>query len=238
MGGVLMNKNIVMALPRSGTVWLHQLMTHADNCYSCHEAKSGDVMLHGYYSDDLARREAFQWKVRLDEVDKKIDSYNYFEVNYRWVYHAPYFDEMDDIKILFWVRDGRDVVQSMVNHDQILTKDHWSSLIVPENQKIQDWIHKSQFEKACFLWGNANKTMYKTFGNGIKIEDANESFKYFKRNILRKTGIEIDRKYWERYSKKPVHVGNSGHSKWSKKQKDIFRKYCYDIQKEMGYESY
>ncbi|MHA1413969.1 MAG: hypothetical protein ACTSO4_15295, partial [Promethearchaeota archaeon] len=142
---------------------------------------------------------------------------------------------------LLLIRNGKDVVRSLMSRETMTKKDPNTRYIYPsENDPYQKkWKDMSRFEKLCWYWQIAYKDLKTKIDKVIKFEKIISSYEYFQKNVLKPLQLEISEEIWRNEIKKPknatINYTFPHWTKWENHRKKKFDEICGEIMKEFGY---
>ena len=150
--------------------------------------------------------------------------------------------EFSNATFIYLVRDGRDVVRSLMNRRHYRDKDHHSYKYKPTKNDIyrKAWKRMDRFEKVCWYWMHGNQYILTKSGlTPVKFENLITNYTYFKNNILEKTGISVPESKWRAEVKSPSNKTKKyGFPKWTEWNNVMIRKFnaiCGPTMKSLGY---
>lgn len=234
-------KIIVTGSGQSGTNWLADLLSEADNALVVHEPDGGE-----HEPCRMAKREQFAMDyvhdIKLTNVRRRISNSSddiYIEVNSFTRYYAKYFP--DDYEIIHHVRDGRDVVRSMLERKSVVDENYnWNNPLRPDRKSYKkQWHNWSNFQKACWFWWHPNRQLADLNVQITHLENLNNSPNYFRENFVDTFDLHISKRQWKKHRHKPKNENPKdfpSHEDWSKKQRLQFNEIAGALNKELGYE--
>lgn len=241
-------KNIffVLAIGRSGTKFLADLLNKAPGTYVAHEPVQRDFRAYqrAFHSEEEAMKYIQGFRKReiyLRCRDKGINTYG--EVNSVLRRHCNALKQaFPEAVFLHLIRDGREVVRSMMSRDTMTEKDPKIQYIYPaENDPCCDkWSEMTRFEKLCWLWRVENEYLQNVIQAGpIQIEKLCSSYKYFEKHVLIPLNLEISEDIWLQHAKLPKNVTReykfSHFSQWDGKTAETFENICGEEMEANGY---
>jgi hypothetical protein len=140
------------------------------------------------------------------------------------------------------VRDGRDVVRSMMSR-KIFDKKSWSTNKIGPilgDDYFEKWDVMSPFEKRCWIWTNSNRRIRDSNFDYVRLEDCLTDYEYFDHKILQKVDINVDEENWEKARLLKSKNSTASHQfarydNWSKAEKQIFERICGSEMAAYGY---
>lgn len=236
---------LITSTGRTGTVLFSKMLNNVNGSYIVHEPLFQETKYHRLSMENPKFSYSFLKDFRLKEMVYRIEKNNcnrYGEINSCLRRNIKELKELfPSMKIIHIVRDGRQIVSSVLNRNTFLKGDIYynlqpSSCIVDK----QTWSKFNRFEKITYLWAAENKYMRENSDLTIRFEDIISNYKYFKKNILDILELELDYHTWERFTKKKINKTkqikiNTKFSEWSDKQKEFFKLHCSNEMKQYGY---
>ncbi len=173
---------------------------------------------------------------RLKDLLNRIQTKNsslYGEFNPFLVLHvAAIKEQIPHARLLHLVRDGRDVVRSIMAREVLGDKDPLLAVIQPpdDDPYASKWQDMSRFERVCWKWRYENRVLRKHIPDCIHFEQLISDYAYFQTHLLSKIGVNISQKQWEQYIHQPQHASPKyplAHwTQWNKQQKQQFTSIC------------
>ena len=236
---------LITSTGRTGTTLFSQILNNSKGAYVVHEPLFQETKYHRLAMEDPKFSRSFLEEFRLKEVFyrlKKNDCKIYGEVNGGLRRNIK---ELKDIfpgmKIIHIVRNGKKVIQSMLNRNSLLKGDAYynikpSSCIVDEHE----WSKYNRFEKITYLWFAENKYMRENSDLTVRFEDLISDYSYFKKNILDILDLELDYQIWKKFVTRKVNANKKNKNattfnEWSYDQKRFFKLYCSEEMKLYDY---
>jgi hypothetical protein len=235
----------ILALGRSGTAFLANLLNRAHGAHVYHEPafEDFDAVVRAFYSPHAAER--YMQRFRKKEIFLRMRHTPpgvYGEVNSGLRRHAEAIRTIfPKAALVHLVRDGRDVVRSMMSRRTMTIKDPFTSRIHPTGQDPwrTHWNKMDRFSRICWFWQAENSYLRTTVGKTVQFEKILSSYDYFYNAILTPCQIFIDKKEWE------IAVGSPNNrtstfkmqnwDTWTPKQQEVFREICGDEMAKCGY---
>lgn len=238
-----LNVFFVLALGRSGTTFLANLLNAADESKVFHEAIPEDYQACAEaFTDKRAslnyiqafRRRYMYLVLRGSEVK------TYGEVNGLLRNHVEALEQsFPGVRMLHLIRDGRDVVRSMMARS-VYTEEDWHAPTPPKQDPLRgEWHKLSRFEKICWYWADTNRRLSDKLSEYARFEDVLQNYEYFRNRVAGRLGLTIDYQTWCRAVRKPKNP-TSNHvlpewPLWSSEQKDSFRVLCGEVMRDFDY---
>ena len=242
------NKEVffILAIGRSGTMFLSQLLNKSPNALVVHEPVRSDFRAYkqAFYSEIRAHK--YIRKFRKKEIflrNRKNTIEIYGEVNSVLRRHCNAIKKsFPKAKILHLIRDGRDVVRSMLSRKTMTNEDQNTKNIMPENGDLwyNEWSSMNRFERLCWYWDVENRYLSENIENTIIFEELISNYEYFKTNLLIPLDLEISEEIWQREVKTPKNITPKYNlhphwTKWDQKNKENFFRLCGDTMNKLGY---
>ncbi|MCK4523532.1 sulfotransferase [candidate division WOR-3 bacterium] len=233
----------ILAMGRSGTKFLSSLL-NSNSVKVVHE-RFPDILFYqlAYRSEKLA--DSYFISYRRNVIDRELKNNlvsNYGEVNGLLRRHCNTIHKFyPNSKIIHLVRDGRNVVRSMMSRKSFKWYDIGTRFVHPlkGDSYWNKWHLMSRFEKLCWYWMIDNKYLRLNCKYQIEFEKLISNYDYYKMNVLDLLEIEQSNDSWENLVKKPKNVTKRYSfphwSKWSSKNKNSFRNICSDEMESLGY---
>jgi hypothetical protein len=242
------NNNIffILSIGRSGTKFLSNLLNTSSNSLVVHEpmGKIDHIAYQIAYWDELRAKKHIE-NFRKYEIKNRIlrsEINTYGEVNSLLRRHVNVLKKaFPNATILHLVRDGRDVVRSMLSRKTMLPFDLNTLTIAPKGEKIINWkFTTSRFEKLCWYWKAENNYLFNHIDNLIRLEDILTSYQYFEENVLCRIKINIEKSTWKKMVNKPKNTTKEykieNWENWPSDLLKIFDKLCSKEMIKYGYE--
>lgn len=228
----------ILGMGRSGTRLLCNLLDQDENSLIFHEPVKKD------FEEIVERNDGYieERKERLYHRIKDEDFDIYGEVNSNLRYHAqPLSDYFSNATLIQNVRDGRDVVRSVMSRGHY-TGDgigHHSLRPEEEDPLYSRWGELTRFEKVCWLWRDAVEKAGKVCEHTVYYEKWTRDYHYFKDNILQATGTSIPEDLWADAMNTPDNETSEyaiPHWKeWGPERVRAFKKICGEQMRVYGY---
>jgi hypothetical protein len=234
-----------LGMGRSGTNFLARLLGDCPEAAVFHEPIVEDLeaFVEAFKSTDAARRylDAFRVRRMYDLVkDREIRVYG--EVNSALRYHAPALKAaFPDAKLMHLVRDGRDVVRSVMSRHHYMpgTSGHLALEPLPSDHLYTRWPDLSRFEKVCWLWADANRRLSQDLGWVVKFEELIGGYDYFRENVNKPFDLEISPDRWRLETNKPRNITKAFSfppwTQWDRKMIARFDDICGGEMARLGY---
>ena len=242
------SKNIffILAIGRSGTRFFSGLLNQIKEAYVVHEPVPDDFYAHqrAFHSEKDAYNYIMRFRKReiyLRIRDMKIAAYG--EVNSALRRHCRALKKaFPNAKFLHLIRDGRDVVRSMMSRKTMTEGDPNTRLIFPpEGDPWRGlWSRMSRFEKICWYWQVENNYLRHNISRTVQFEKLISDYRYFKENLLTPLDLRLSEDVWKAEVNRPVNITRSfviPHWKaWDNEMVEKFNNICGEEMKENGYD--
>lgn len=240
------NTFFILAIGRSGTLFLSQLLNQANETHIRHDPLTIDFKANqDAYHDE---KKAFKYirKFRKNEIylnvkDKKVRLYG--EVNSILRRHAMALkQEFPNCTLIHLIRDGRDYVRSAYSRIVMTNKDLNARRMFPlkGDPWEQEWKDFDKFKKLCWYWQIENKFLKNHVDLTVKFEDILSDYQYFKNNVLDVLKISVSKDIWKREVRTPKNVTlkhKLPHWKnWDEQKLQAFDKICGEVMRENNYD--
>lgn len=241
------NKNIFFGFSsiRSGTVFLANILTsETKNSHIEHEANIIDYWHYPKAIGNEKEAEKYFRNYRFKEIPTRVSAKCniYGEVNPFLRLHCKAIKSiLPDAKLFHIIRDGREVVRSVMSREILGNKDPFTKLISPpiNDPYKNNWVQMTRFEKVCWQWQFENHYIRQHVSHFIMFEELISNYTYFKNQLLDYLGIDISIETWQQYVERPKNITPNyqiGHwENWSDTERDIFKKICGNEMEQYGY---
>ena len=242
------NKKIffILAMGRSGTNFFSQLLVKSKNAYIVHEPIRSDFK--AYKEAFFSEKKAFKYfktyrkkEIYLRAKPKNMEVYG--EVNSVIRRHCIAIKKIfPKANIYHLVRDGRDVVRSMMARKTMTNEDPITKSIKPTevNPWYDKWVSMNRFEKLCWYWDVENRYLHENIDTIIHFEKLISDYQYFNKNLLSPLNLEIPKEKWEKEVKSPKNITKKHAiphwNDWDAEKLESFNKICGETMKNLGYE--
>jgi hypothetical protein len=235
----------ILGVGRSGTTFLTNLLNQAPGAYVFHEPTFEDfnASIQAFYSSHIAERyiQGFRKKeiyLRMRHTTPGV----YGEVNGALRRHAEALKKaFAGATIVHLIRDGRDVVRSLMSRRTMTLKDPFNIRLHPVGRDPwrARWNSLDRFSRLCWLWQVENAYLRTTLGKPVQFEKILSSYEYFQNEILQPCHLSIEKKDWQAAVVSPRNITSSFRmpkwSDWSLDQQKTFREICGDEMAKSGY---
>jgi hypothetical protein len=166
----------------------------------------------------------------------------YGEVNSLLRYHVDALKDEWNPTILHLVRDGREVVRSIMNRVAFTSADrrHTGRLRPRRDDPIRgEWDRLDRFARVCWYWGGTNEFLLERNLAVVRLEDIVASYEKFSENLLGPLDLSIGQQDWAGRVSHPVNPSVRstfpGWSEWTQAQRDVFSRLCGSTMSRLGY---
>jgi len=234
----------VVGLGRSGTNWLAHLLMFDDKADVYHEPFDETIPSQYAYIDESFSYNYF-WNFRIFEMYSRANKNAriYGEVNsYLRRFVKAIKVIVPNAKLLYLVRDGRDVVRSMYNRFTMMDNAYDTRLIKPRGSDplYRVWGRLSRFAKLCWYWASENKNLLSELGEPIKFELIVSDYEYLKERVLRPLNLDIPYEVWDRFRRIRLNISRRRllphWREWGVNMRKTFEVICGEVMTELGYE--
>lgn len=236
----------VFSTIRSGSTFLTDLFSQElQNVQVEHEPNINDYWSYTKVLRDQRQAKKYVHSYRKKDIYHRWDKQSemYGEFNPFLLLHCTAIkEEIPQAKIFHLVRDGRDVVRSIMSREVLGHKDPLSKRIRPPqgDPYFDAWVQMTRFEKVCWKWQYENRVIRQSTNAKWHFEKVISDFAYFENNLLQTLNIPISKTQWQKHVNQPKHASPQHelpHWKhWTKEQKVIFKNICKKEMNECGYE--
>ena len=187
----------------------------------------------------LAREKNLELEVALIEKGAEIGSHALSGA----VFNPTALQELiPELCIIHLVRDGRDVVRSVLNRRLNGAKTSlYHSLRPPVlDEYTARWEDLTLFERVCWGWQGENRYMREHTILRARLEDITSSYDLFRQQILEPLSLFVDEEVWDKVSKNPTNVTKkytvNPWSEWTSVEREQFIRICGAEMRAYGYD--
>ncbi len=193
-------------------------------------------------------QEAFDYITRyrknefLQRLKKPETTQVYGEFNPFFVLHVNAIQQlMPGVKVFQLVRDGRDVVRSLMAREVLGDKDPLDKIIQPPKNDpyFEQWSAMDRFAKVCWKWRYENQQLRTYVSHRVHFESFISDYDYFKEHLLDYLGVDIPIEAWQNHISQPVHASPKHRipnwQNWSVEQRNTFDEICGEEMRAHGY---
>lgn len=227
---------IITSTGRTGTTLFSQILNSIPGNYVVHEPIPCEQFYHvqALMYPDVAKE--YLKKFRLREMAYRIRQercLRYGEVNGALRRHIVALKEVSPFfKIIHIIRDGRDVVTSILNRNSMTVRDKICFRMIPPQKDISpdEWFSMKRFQKICWMWAYENNFMRENSDLSIRFEDLISKYDYFKNKLLRPLEMDINYKIWKQFTERNVNATQGkkmyAYATWANNEKEFFWNTC------------
>lgn len=236
----------VLAQGRAGTKFLANLLNQAQGAYVLHEPVLEDFFayLRAFHNPGKAKK--YIHGFRKKEIYCRMQNMTtgvYGEVNSILRCHADAIrDVFPGVVLVHLVRDGRDVVRSILSRNTFTWRSPYSLGIYPgRNDPWKGyWPEMDRFARVCWYWQVENKRLRESVGKIVQFEKILSGYQYFFKEILEPCGIYLSKEAWESSISSPRNITSKftvpKWENWTLEQKKKFEEICGDEMIQCGYD--
>jgi hypothetical protein len=238
----------VVSTGRTGTKWLADLLGRCANVLVEHEPVPLETFAHKVAVGNTLSAEKYIAKFRLKEIYLRVASKHpelnvYGEVNGALRRHiVPIRTYIPEVRMIHLVRDGKDVVRSIMSRGTYSGKHPvYHDFRPPKVDRFSErWEELSEFEKTCWVWQWENQYMRQHIDQCARFEDITSSYEFFEKQILEPLDLDLRENAWKTEAKRPQNVSSKyalgKWDQWTSEQKDQFAHICGEEMEHYGYE--
>lgn len=235
------------AIFRSGTAFLATFLNQViRDAVIEHEANVDDYWYYHLALRSEAEAEKYIRDFRLAEIYSRMRRRReglYGEINpYLRRHYKALRKQLPKARFFHLVRDGREVVRSIMSREILDKTDPLRHLIEPPagDPYVDHWKAMDRFEKVCWLWQSDNEYLRENVGATLQFERLVTDYNFFRTKLIDHLGVEVSQDIWEKYTRRignPTQVFRMDRwSQWSDSEKEIFRKICGEEMQACGYD--
>jgi hypothetical protein len=239
------NLFFILATGRSGTNFLASVLDQAPGATVVHEPVPEDFRAYtaAFYSENAASRyiQGFRRKeIYLRMHRSQHESYG--EVNSVLRRHANALQQaFPKANVVHLVRDGRDVVRSMMARRTMTDQDRHTAKIHPHSDDpwYSRWDHMDRFARLCWYWQVENRYLRETIARTVRLESLISNYDYFRQNLLVPCSLNLPASVWENSINLPANATKEHRMppwpEWGHSRQQTFLDICGE---EMTYNGY
>jgi hypothetical protein len=235
----------ILALGRSGTTFLAHLLNLSSDAAVFHEPIRSDIDAYrrAFFSPDDAERYIASFRKKEMYLRTRTKNFTvYGEVNslLRRHYHALN-RHFPGAGFLHLVRDGRDVVRTMMSTDALMPGFMWTWWLRPHESDpyFTQWPSMDRFAKLCWYWRVENQHLRTSIGNTVKFEEVIRDYSCFEQRILRPFGLRLPQDVWKQQTGVQRNATTSYKlphwREWDAQHTRTFESICGDEMRANGY---
>lgn len=227
---------LISSTGRTGTKWLANLLNEVEQAFVVHEPVPQETFYHAQALTDPKLALPYMRDFRLREMAVRILPERpmvYGEVNGALRRHIAALRQLvPEICVIHLVRDGRDVVASIMNRKSGTSQDKIYGSLKPPPEAIDrsEWSAMDRFARVCWMWATENAYIREHAHHRAKFEEITVRYDQFKKQILLPLALDLDKDVWASRAKNPVNQTLATHfpkyEHWSDEQKDTFWRLC------------
>lgn len=235
-----------LAVYRSGTTFLASLL-HREYSHAMvkHEANVFDYLAYAQALGDEEAASRYLNSYRLPELYHRLsplDTQVYGEINPFLRRHAVALrTALPKARIFMIVRNGRDVVRSLLAREFFESYDPMAPLIRPprSDPMFVKWASLTRVEKVCWMWAADNRFLLKHVPHCIQLESLLSDYEYFTQSLTEFVGLPpMSKDRW--LSATREHVNRTPPTakenvKWGAYEEQVFEEICGEVQAKLGY---
>ena len=176
------------------------------------------------------------------ELVKNWNSDVYGEANSNLRYHRQaLMESIPNAKLLHVVRDGRDVVRSIMarKHYAEGATGHHELKPREDDPLLEHWDQMTRFEKVCWLWADTNRSIQRDVIPYVKFELLVIDYDYFLKHIETYLDIKISEVLWNEVVLKPTNITKHfNYPNWTDWDDSLMQAFNPICEKEMKYFGY
>lgn len=236
----------VLGMGRSGTSFLADLLDTDPDAYVVHEPVQRDFEAYPRAFRSQTDAERYVGRFRSREIfvrGSREGKPTYGEVNSTLRRHVHALRKaFPNAVYLHLVRDGRDVVRSMMARATMTADDPHTARIRPhpEDPLFDDWPRMDRFARLCWYWATENAFVREAIGVTIRFENLLSDYEYFAERLLEPCGVRVSQNDWEAAVSQPRNKTSrhrmAGSDSWSPDLKETFKRICGGEMLVTGYE--
>ncbi len=237
---------ILVSTGRTGTTLFANMLNSIQDCYVEHEPIPNEQYFHRKSLEYPFFSSKYIKDFRLKEIYfriKKMPISRYGEVNGALRRNIKEIKEtLPESRIIHIVRDGRDVVSSVLNRNTLTPDDKNYYGLVPDSSIIskKDWTRFDRFQKIAFMWYAENMYMRNNSDFTVRFEDLISSYELACTNFFSPLNLPIDYETWKKFIGQKMNARKNNKEKfkyenWTEDQKHFFNKVCGKEMKQYGY---
>lgn len=235
----------ILAIGRSGTTFLSHLLDMAAGALVVHEPARSDIDAYrrAFFSPDDAERYIARFrKKEIHLRTRRRDFTVYGEVNSLLRRHLHALRRhFPAAGFLHLVRDGRDVVRTMMSTAALTPGDMWTSWLRPAESDpfYAQWPTMDRFAKLCWYWRVENEYLRAGIGNTVRFEELVRDYECLEQRVLGPFGLDLPLSVWKQQAgvqRNPTATYRIPHWRdWDAAMTRTFETICGDEMRANGY---
>jgi hypothetical protein len=193
----------ILAIGRSGTTFLAHVLNLCPDAAVFHEPIKSDIDAYrrAFFSPDDAEHYIASFRKKEMYLRTRARNFTvYGEVNSLLRRHYQALSRhFPAAGFLHLVRDGRDVVRTMMSTDALKPGFMWTWWLRPHESDpyFEQWDTMDRFAKLCWYWRVENQHLRTSIGNTVKFEEVVRNYECFEQRILRPFGLTMPQAQWK-----------------------------------------
>lgn len=240
------NLFFILAIGRSGTKFLSRLLDQIPDAAVFHEPVREDFWAYRRAFHEPQAANKYVQRFRCKDIilrALRAGRPTYGEVNSLLRRHAAALGQaFPQATVLHLVRDGRDVVRSMMARKTMTTDDRNTRGLRPlaADPWGDEWDQMDRFARLCWYWQAENDYLSTNVARTFRFEDALTNYDYFKSNVLDPCGLTLTQRDWQKAVGVPVNKTRQHQldhwSNWDQTRLETFSRICKRDMEIYGYE--
>ena len=236
---------LITSTGRTGTRWLATLLNLAPGACVAHEPVPNEHRTHAGLLTDPESPHRYLYTFRLRDMAQRCreaDARIYGEVNSVLRFHLAALRQLlPTIRIIHLVRDGRDVVRSIINRQQTRAWDNPLHRLTPPpvDAYARRWHALTPLERTCWGWQFENALIASQADATVRIEDINASHTCLQTQILDPLGLTLQPADWVAHARQPQNSTRTWQvaawEQWPESDRRVFRTICTAAMQRYGY---
>ncbi len=240
---------VITGMPRSGTVFLANLLNYAPDVEARHEIFGTRYFLAlSYYQPSHPFVELCLRQQKKQVLGRFPELHTFVDVNAHLRFALDTVRRtLDDPLCFHLVRNGREVVRSLYRIGRWYTRREKRMRLLPNDPStLELWGGYSRFEKLCWNWNEAVSRLLDEGVNVLHLERIVSDYQYLRERLLEPGGIHLEPNVWHalkdrRLNRQCLRLKNllRGYPvrlKWTPKHEANFMSICGETMRALGYE--
>lgn len=234
---------LITSTGRTGTTLFSNMLDQSSEAQVVHEPVDSEQYFHRLALEDPEFSCKYVSNFRLKDVYLRKRAKRYGEVNSALRRNVKEIKHcLPKTPIVHVVRDGYDVVSSVLNRKTLTDKDWCYNTMIPHSSIISrdEWLNFSRFEKICFMWAEENRWLSEVCDVSAEFERLIDDYDYFSQMISDVVGIRVTEERWSYFLKKKINPNvsydkNNSPRNWTAEQHKQFERICGNEMMKYGY---